>query len=224
MQPSNPSALNTSSTDFNWPTVIFLLIITGIPAIPGLFILLSLTVGSENAGVFSAVVNPLYFIQPLPIIIHAGSGLFFFFNMPFQFSGALRVKKPQFHKASGYVTVVSGSVMGISGIWVHYFLNEGVIDLRYVSLSIQGISLFVAFFVAVNYIIKRNIPLHRKWMSRAIAISLSLLTLAFIEVIFMLILGEQAQDHKVLIRFFNDFGNLIGMVFNLLVVEYFVKR
>ena len=223
----NPTKLpnpKTKSIDFNWPIVIFLLIMTGIPAIPGLFILLSVLSGPGAVGDVSSMVNPLYFNKPLAISVHAGSGLLFFLSVPFQFSIALRSKYPRVHKKGGYIALVSGCVMALSGVWMHHFLNGGVMDVRYISLGIQSFCLCAAFFLAVKHILNRNIRCHRRWVSRAVAIALSLVTLAFIELILVIVLGEQARNNVNLIQFFHTYGNLIGMTVNMLVLEYFLNK
>ncbi|MFK8010487.1 MAG: DUF2306 domain-containing protein [Marinicellaceae bacterium] len=219
-----PKLIKPKLTEFNLKIVIFLFVMTGIPAIPGLYILASVLVGVDSMGQASSVVNPLYFDQPLIIILHAGSGMLFFLAMPLQFAGGLRLKFPKFHKISGHVAVSSGCIMGVSGVWMHYFLNKGVIDLRYLSLCFQGLCLCVAFFLAIKHILNRNIPSHRKWMSRAIAIALSLVTLVFIELILWLILGEKAQNNRALIQWLHNFGNLLGMAINLFVVQISLTR
>ncbi len=209
---------------FNWPAVIVLLIMTGIPAIPGLFILLSVLAGADGARESALVINPLYFKQPWVIYLHAGSGLLFFLTVPFQFSSKLRKNQPMLHKRTGYVAVSSGVVLGLSGILMHYYLNQGVLDMRFVSMSIQGLCMIAAFITAIQYILSRNVPSHRKWMSRAVAIALSLVTLVFIELVFLLALGEHAQTNKTLIHWLHTYGNLLGMVINLLVVEFLFKK
>lgn len=212
------------SMKFNWPIVIFLLIMTGIPAIPGLFISVIIISGVNATNEFFAMVNPMYFDKPWPILVHAGSGVLFFLSMPFQFSGALRCNRPQLHKKLGYVALISGVILGLSGVWMHHFLAGAVIDVRYVTMGLQAFCLCAAFFMAIKHILHRNIPQHRRWMSRAVAIVLSLVTLAIIEVTFVLVLGELAQNNDALIQILHQFGNLIAMFINILVVEVYIRN
>ncbi len=224
MNPKKTIYPNKKTINFNWPTVLFLLIMTAIPAIPGLFILITVLFGADTIGEISVTVNPMYFDKPMAILIHAGLGVLFFLSMPFQFSGALRLKRPQLHKKAGYVAVFSGCMMGVTGVWMHHFLNNGVYDVRYATMSLQGFCLCAAFVIAIKHILTRNTHQHRRWVSRAVAIALSLVTLAIIEVAFVLVLGELAQNNEALIQFFHEFGNLVGMAINILVVEYYIKN
>lgn len=194
---------------FNWPMVAGLLFITAIPGIPAMFILASATVNSSNAALF----------------VHGISGILFFLTMPFQFSPALRVQNLKRHKTAGRIALISGYVMGLSAIWLHYMFYGGKFDARYMSLFVMSITMCVLFSLALKHIIKGNVQSHRQWMARAVAITLAAVTSAFVEIILLLLFGPFESTLVVVSQFQQDYGRLVAMAINVSIVEYvFIKE
>jgi len=205
---------------FNWPVVGFLLFMTGIPGIPAIFMLALVALGPGMDESISSLVNALHFETPAAIFVHGTAGILFFLTMPFQFSPALRAKKRKLHKKGGYIALLSGYVMGLSGIWMHHVLSPDLFGMRYVSLVIVSISMCVAFSLALWHIINRNVDVHRKWMFRAVAITLAVITPLFVEVIMFLLFGQLENIFTVINQLQHDYGRLVGMAINLAIVEY----
>jgi len=217
--------IKMKNKSLNWPVVGFLLFMTGIPAIPAIFILIGVVLGPSAGEFFSSVVNALYFETPTAIVVHGGAGILFFLTMPFQFSPALRNKKSNWHRTGGRIALLSGYVMGLSGIWMHHVLSPDLLGMRYVSLVIISIAMCTAFSMALWHIINRSIDVHRKWMMRAVAIALSVITLLFVEAISFLLFGQLEDVFALISQFQHDYGRLIGMAINLAIVEYiFLKE
>lgn len=216
---------SAKKTPFNWPVVGFLLFMTAIPAIPAFFLIALVLLGSSAIEGVSSTIDPLHFTTPAAVIIHGGSGILFFLTMPFQFSPSLREKKENWHKKGGYVAVLSGYVMAISGIWLHHVLFPDIFGMRYVSLVIVSAGMCIAFSVALFCIIQRNIHSHIQWMCRAVAISLAIVTPIFLEIPIFLMLGQLDEILRLASQFMHNYDRLLGMGINLMLVEYiFYKR
>ena len=189
---------------FNWPVVGVLLFLTAIPGIPAMFILASTTIDWSNAALF----------------VHGSSGILFFLTMPFQFSPALRLNNVKRHKTAGRVALIAAYVMGLSAIWLHYVLYGGVFSARYLSLVLMSIAMCLAFSLALKYILKGNVQLHRQWMARAVAITLAAVTSAFVEIIQLLLFGQFESTFAVVRQFQQDYGRLVAIAINVAIVEY----
>jgi hypothetical protein len=214
------NSIKMKNKPFNWPVVGFLLFMTGIPGIPAIFLLIGVALGPSAGVIFSSMVNALYFETPAAIVVHGGAGILFFLTMPFQFSPALRNKKSNWHRTGGRIALLSGYVMGTSGVWMHHVLSPDLFGMRYVSLVILSISMCTAFSMALWHIINRNVDVHRKWMIRAVAITLGVITLLFVEAISFLLFGLLENVFAVINQFQHDYGRLVGMAINLTIVEY----
>lgn len=213
---------NTKQVPFNWPVVSCLLFITGIPAIPAIFILVMILIGSPSEGGFSSIVNALYFDAPLAIFVHGGTGILFFLTMPFQFSPALRVQKANWHKVGGRIALTSGYVMAISAIWMHHVLSANDFGMRYLSLVLMSIAMCAAYSLALWHIVNRNVIDHRKWMIRSVAITLAAITPLFVETLISLLFGHFESMVTVLYELHHDYGRLFAIGVNLLIVELFI--
>ncbi len=209
-----------SKTAFNWPIVGFLLFMTGIPGLPAIFILALVIMGPSGNEALSAAINTVYFDTPAAILVHGGAGVLFFLTMPFQFSPALRVKSPNWHKTGGRIALLSGYTMAISGIWMHHVLSPDSLGMRYVSLVILSIAMCTAFSIALWHIINRSIQAHRKWMIRAVAITLASVSPLFVEAILYLLFSHLENTFAIITQFQHDYGRLMGIAINLSIVEY----
>jgi len=212
--------MKMKNKSFNWPIVGFLLFMTGIPGIPAIFILIGVALGPSAGEIISSVVNTLYFESPAAILVHGSSGILFFLTMPFQFSPALRNKTSNWHKIGGRIALLSGYIMAVSGVWMHHVLSPDLFDMRYVSLIILSIAMCTAFSLALWHIMNRNLDLHRKWMIRAVAITLGVITVLFVEAILFLLFGHLENTFTVISQFQHDYGRLVGAAINLTTVEY----
>jgi len=208
------------NTPFNWPVVGFLLFMAGIPGLPAIFLLAFVAIGPSSGDGISSMVNALHFGTPAAVFVHGGAGILFFLTMPFQFSPAIRIKNLKLHKASGRIALLSGYVMGLSAIWMHHVLLPDVFGDRYVVLVLMSIAMCITFSLALWHIINGNVQSHRKWMIRAVAITLVAVTPLFVEAIMFLLFGQFENIFAVLIKFHNDYHRLVGIAINLTIVEY----
>ena len=140
--------------------------------------------------------------------------------MPFQFSPAIRIKNLKLHKAGGLIALLSGYIMGLSAIWMHHVLLPDVFGSRYVVLVMMSIAMCITFLLAFWHIINGNVQSHRKWMIRAVAITLAAVTPLFVETFIFLFFGQFENIFAVIIPFLNDYDRLVGIAINLTIIEY----
>lgn len=213
--------------NYHWPVVSTLWLLLAIPGIPAILIvsllLTSLLFGPIESTLWMSLINPLYDASPWAVIVHGGSGAIFFLTMPWQFSPALRHKYPNWHRASGRLVLLGGYTMAVSGIWMHLFLTPDELDMRFIGLLVLSCGMMLAFSMALYAVLNRQFDRHRRWMCRAVAMTLAVVTPLFVEVIAELTLGQVAAVKPWLAPFFHDYGRLLGIGLNLWIVEGLLK-
>jgi uncharacterized membrane protein len=115
--------------------------------------------------------NARFFAAPEPLVLHIVFASVFCVVGAFQFVPGPR---RQGHRATGRVIVLSGLVAALSGVWLTltYPHAPGDGDLLAVFRFVFGTTMAVAIVVAFAAIRKRNVALHRAWMTRAYAIGI----------------------------------------------------
>jgi len=224
----HPDGVNSvGALNYCWPVVSTLWLLLAIPGIPAILIvsllIASLLVGPVESTLWMSLINPHYYASPWAIIVHGGSGAIFFLTMPWQFSPAIRYKHPAWHRTSGRLVLLSGSTMAVSGIWMHLFLTPDDLGMRFSGLLALSSGMILAFSMAFYAILNRQFDRHRRWMCRAVAMTLAAVTPLFIEVIAQLTLGQVVALKPWLAPFFHDYGRLLGMGLNLLLVEWLLR-
>lgn len=212
------------NTPFNWPIVGFLLFMAGIPGFPAIFLLAFVAIGPSSGDGVSSIINALHFETPAAVFVHGGAGILFFLTMPFQFSPAIRIKNLKLHKAGGRIALLSGYVMGLSAIWMHHVLLPDTFGVRYVVLVVMSIAMCITFSLALWHIINGNVQSHRKWMIRAVAITLAAVTPLFVDMILFLLFGQLENVFAVISQLQHDYGRLVGIAINLTIVEYIFSK
>ena len=216
--------INEINTPFNWPVVGTLLFLTGIAGIPAIFLVALVAMGPSAIEGVSSMINILHFETPAAIFVHGGSGILFFLTMPFQFSPKLRAKNLNRHKMAGRVALISGYIMAISGVWMHNVLTPDSQGTRYIVLILMSMAICLTFSIALWHIIKRNVQLHLKWMTRAVAITLAAVTPLFIDLLIVILFSHFDSLFTVLGQLQYDYGRLVGIVFNLVIVEVILTK
>ena len=208
---------------YDWPLVSTLFVLFAIPGIPAIFIVLGVLLGPVDSSFFMSFVNARYFESPLAILVHGTSGIGFFLTVPLQFSPAFRQKHPQWHRVSGRIALLSAYILAASGVWMHHMLTPEETGMRYIGLIIVSLGMVVAFTLAFYHVLKRQITAHRRWMYRAVAISLAVVTPLLIEVLAALTLGQVETFRPLLVQLFHDYDRLIGLAINLLIAEWLLR-
>jgi uncharacterized membrane protein len=124
-----------------------------------------------------AALDDLFARYPALTLIHIVPGLLFMVLGPLQFSVTIRARYLRWHRLSGRVFVVCGSVTGISAL----VMSFGMPAIGGVNQA-AATTLFALFFLfalckAFWHIRRREIALHREWMIRAFAVGLAVATI-----------------------------------------------
>lgn len=208
----------------NWQTVSLLFFLIGLPGIPAIFIVALVLLGPDAIAEVSSLINARYFEFPAAILVHGASGIVFFFSLPTQFSTRLRVTRPKMHRVMGRLAVVSACVMAVSGVWMHLVFSPANLGARFISLVIVAIAICVSFSIAIAFAMKKNITAHKVWMTRAVAVTLAVVTPLFLEVILSLFIDVASPVGEIAISVLHDYDRLIGLALNVLVVEVCMSK
>jgi len=160
-----------------------------------------------------------FFESPTPIVVHVISSVTYFILGAFQFSPALRRRKPGWHRKGGYVLIPSGLTCALSGAWMAWFYPPIFGTGTAVAIIRVVVAASVAAFICMGFaaIRERNIAAHRAWMIRAYALAIAAgtqpITLAPI-VVFPKLYGELGFT----------LGLAAGWVLNLVVAEWLIRR
>ena len=204
----------------NWPIVTLLLVLGALPAIPGVFILKGVLNGPDIAPGSDAFlhISGFYFAAPAPIMLHIIFGILFCIAVPFQFSAAIRQRWPVWHRIGGRVVLVSGIVLGLSTLWmIHFYPLIGNNALKYSVMMISSLGIILSLGLALFEVKRRNIPQHRAWMMRAVAITFGGSSAAIFMIPYFLMFGEPSQIASAASRW-------IGLILTLCIVEYILCR
>lgn len=205
--------------NYNWLLVSTLWLLTAIPGIPAILIVSLVLLGPVESTLLMSLINPNYFSSPWAVLVHGGSGVAFFLTMPWQFSPALRHQYPTWHQRSGRVAILSGFIMAISGVWMHLSLTPEELGMRFIGLVVVSSGMMLALAMALYAVLQRQFERHRRWMYRAVAITLAVVTPLFIEELTGLTLGQVAAFEPWLAPFLHEYDRLVGLCLNLLIVE-----
>ena len=136
----------------------------------------------------------------------------------FQFSAAIRRRRPGWHRRAGRVLVALGLAVALSALWMTLFYpqQDGTGDLLYLFRLLAASGMGVSLVLGVTAIRERDIARHRAWMTRAYALGLGAGTQAF-----TVGFGEAAFGTGV-IR--TDLMMGAGWAINLAVAEWFIRR
>jgi hypothetical protein len=208
----------------NWRLVSTLWLLTAIPGLPAILIVLLVMLGPVESTMLMSLINPNYFSSPLAVLVHGSSSVAFFLTMPWQFSPALRHQYPTWHRRSGRVVILSGFIMAISGVWMHLSLTPDELGMRFIGLVVVSSGIMLALAMALYAVLQRQFERHRRWMFRAVAITLAVVTPLFIEVLATLTLGQVAAFKPWLAPFLHDYDRLVGLCVNLLIVQRLLRE
>ena len=116
---------------------------------------------------------------PTAVVVHLVASIGYAVLGAFQFSPRLR--RRGWHRRAGRVLVPLGLVVAGSGLWLTllYDRKDGTGTLLYSVRLLVGASMAACVVLGVTAIRRRDIRLHRAWMTRAYALALGAGTQAF---------------------------------------------
>jgi uncharacterized membrane protein len=197
-----------------WLMVVGLIMLSFIPVAAGTFRLTQLaggaTVTPENAR---------FFASPLPVVIHIVSATLYAILGAFQFANSFRRRWPGWHRRAGRAVVVSGLLVGLSGLWMALFYPqpEGSGDLLYALRLVFGSGMIVSIGLGFTTIRRGRVNEHRAWMMRGYAIGLGAGTQVLTQLVGGLIMGKPSELSGALLM-----G--AGWVINLAVAEWIIRK
>ena len=184
-----------------------------IPAIAG-----SLRLVELFGGPHLMPANPRASASPAPIVVHIICALSYAVLGAFQFSAALRRRRPGWHRVAGRVLVALGLAVAISALWMTQFYprQPGTGELTYLFRLGFGAGMATSVLIGFAAIRHGDVTRHRAWMTRAYALALGAGTQVFTQGLGAPIFGTGETANALLLG--------AGWVINLAVAEYVIRR
>jgi len=184
-----------------------------IPAIAG-----SLRLVELAGGPLLLPANPRMTASPAPVVAHITCAIAYATLGAFQFSAALRRRRPGWHRASGRVLVVLGLAVALSALWMTLFYprQPGTGELAFLFRLAFGSGMAASIILGFTAIRRGDVARHRAWMTRAYALALGAGTQAFTQGIGHAAFGTSALT--------TDLCLGAGWAINLAVAEYVIRR
>ena len=129
-------------------------------------------------------------IAPVAWFAHVLAGVAFGITGPVQFVRALRHRFGALHRVSGRIFVVSGAVLGLSGLALLAQVTSLRTPLADGARGLFGLALLGALALALAAIRDRDILRHRAWMIRAYAIGMGLGAVGLVFFAIYLVTGQ----------------------------------
>lgn len=149
-----------------WIVPAGLLLLSVVPLVFGAVRLVQLATGTEITPA-----NSRFFAAPVPVVVHiVGSALFAVLGA-FQFVTGDTRPALGWHRAAGWLSVIAGLVVGLSGLWMTV-LYPNAQDLLFVFRLAAGSGMVASIGLGVAAVRRRDILGHRAWMMRAYALGL----------------------------------------------------
>jgi uncharacterized membrane protein len=190
-----------------------LIAIVVIPAIFGSLRLIGLAGGPQLMPA-----DPRFTSSPLPVVVHIASAVSYAVLGAFQFSTALRRRRPGWHRAAGRVLVVLGMAVALSALWMTLFYprQPGTGVLAYLFRLAFGAGMAASIILGLTAIRRRDIARHQAWMIRAYALALGAGTQVFTKGIGPAVFGTSELTL--------DLSLGAAWILNLAIAEYLIRR
>lgn len=152
-----------------WSVPAALVALGTVPVIAG-----SLRTVELAGGAGTMPADARYTASPLPVVIHIVSATVFAIVGAFQFSAALRRRRPGWHRRAGRMLVVAGLGVALSALWLNqlYPRAEATRAVLYPLRLVFGTGMVVTIALGFLAARRRDLTRHREWMIRSYAIGL----------------------------------------------------
>ncbi|HEV7227192.1 DUF2306 domain-containing protein [Brevundimonas sp.] len=150
------------------------MIISAIPVLTALVDALQISSG------FYPHDSPHLAVAPISWLAHAWAGVAFGVCGPLQFVRALKGGFGMLHRTAGWIFVLSGAALALSGISLLLQVTPQRTAIIDVGRGIFGLALLLTLFLAVVAIRKRDVLSHRAWVIRAYAVGMGLGTASLV--------------------------------------------
>lgn len=162
--------------------------------------------------------NPRLSASPLPVVVHIACAVGYAVLGAFQFSTALRRRRPGWHRSAGRVVVLLGLGVALSALWMTEFYprQPGTGELAHAFRLAFGSGMAACIVIGFAAIRRGDVTRHRAWMARAYALALGAGTQVFTLGIGGAVLGTGVLTTDLMLG--------AGWGINLAVTEYAVRR
>lgn len=156
------------------PLVLALAIFTGIPVLNAFVQAVQIPSGTYPAD------SARLAIAPFSWFAHVLAGVAFGITGPLQFVRALRHRFDRLHRLSGRIFVLSGAVLGLSGLSLLVQVTSVRTPLVDIARGLFGLALLIALALAMAAVRDRDYLRHRAWAMRSYAIGMGLGAVALV--------------------------------------------
>jgi uncharacterized membrane protein len=162
--------------------------------------------------------NPGITASPVPVVVHIVCAVGYAVLGAFQFSAALRRRRPGWHRRAGRVLVVLGLAVAFSALWLTEFSprQPGTGELAHVFRLAFGSGMAASIILGFTAIRRGDVARHQAWMTRAYALALGAGTQVFTQGVGVAIFSAGELT--------TDLGLGAGWVINLAIAEYLIRR
>jgi len=209
-------------TSRRWLGPTGLILLSVIPVLAGAFRITQLSTGAAVTPD-----NARFMADPGPVVVHIVTVSVFSVVGALQFlphhgskgPGATGLRRPRWHRVTGWVLVPAGLGAALSGLWLTLFYPRAgdVGDLTQAFRLVFGTAMAVAIVIGVVAVKRREFRTHRAWMTRGYAIGLGAGTQAFTHGVWIAAAGPVDTTGKA-------YAMLTGWLINLAVAEYVIRR
>jgi uncharacterized membrane protein len=196
-----------------WVGPVGLILLSAVPVLAGAFRVSQLAAGAGEAR---------FVADPVPVVTHIVTVTVFCVAGALQFlprKGSRGVRRPGWHRVSGWVLVPAGLGAAGSGLWLTLFFPRAhdVGALVTAFRLVFGTAMAACVVLGVAAVRRRDFGRHRAWMTRGYAIGLGAGTQAFTHAAFIVAAGPVDRTGKAI-------AMLAGWLINLGVAEYLLRR
>jgi uncharacterized membrane protein len=174
---------------------------------------------SDPALAQFAALDDVFAPYPVLTLVHILPGLLFLVLGPLQFSSTFRKRHLQWHRRSGRILFLCGTVIGVSALVMSFAMPAiGGVN-QAAATTLFGLWFLFALGKAFRHILRREIALHREWMIRAFSIGLAVATIRPIIAVFF---ATSPFSGLTPYEFFGT-GFWIGFVLHLIAAEVWIQ-
>jgi len=166
------------------PLVLALALFTAIPVLTALINVMQIPSGAYPADSAHLAVAPVSWFA------HALAGVAFGITGPVQFVRALRHRFGALHRVSGRIFVLSGAILGLSGLSLLAQVESQRTPVADIARGLFGLALLIALALAMAAIRNRDFFRHRAWMIRAYAVGMGLGAVALVFFPIYIVMGQ----------------------------------
>jgi uncharacterized membrane protein len=191
-----------------------LITLSFIPLLAGAFRIVQLGLGAEVTPQ-----NARFFAAPAPVVLHILSVTFYCLLGAFQFAPGLRRRRPDWHRAAGRLLIGFGLASALSGLWMTWTYPYAPPDgfALYTIRQVVGSAMLLSILLGLAAVRRRDFTQHGAWMMRGYAIGLGAGTQVVTSVTWLLIVGKQDENARVLVM-------SAGWIINIFVAEWLIRR